>query len=152
MSASGFRIRLGTIALVLYIAVVALATLTPNPIDRPYRHYIDKVLAELHERGLPAWFGYGDVEFLSNVAIFVPIGFLAALLVSRRAWWVLMFLGPVLSGAIELAQLNLLPERYSDVRDVVANSIGTILGAILGLALRMLVAHRDRLVAHDISR
>lgn len=149
MYASRFRMRVVAVLLVAYLGFVCLVTLTPTPVDSPYQVYIAKALAKLHAHGLPVWFGYNHVEFSANVAMFVPIGFLAALLLPRKAWWVLIFLGSFISGAIELAQQAFLPARFAEPRDVLANSLGALVGAVIAIALRLLVMHRDRLVALD---
>jgi glycopeptide antibiotics resistance protein len=149
MRASRFRVRLVSLVLAAYVGLVAVITLTPTHFDRPFGPYIDKLLVKLHEHGLPQWFGYGDVQFLANVAMFLPLGFLAALLLPRKAWWVLLFLGTAFSSAIEFAQSLYLPARYSDPLDVVANSLGALVGAVIAITLRLLVSHRDRLVERD---
>ena len=53
-------------------------------------------------------------------------------LVPRRSWWKL-FVGLVLLGvAIEFAQYFMRVGREGDPRDVVANSLGVVLGLVLG--------------------
>ena len=68
-------------------------------------------------------------DFLLNVALFVPLGFVPAL---RRRWpalaiWVTLV---GVAAAIEAVQL-LLPGRYSSLADVVANAAGAGLGVFL---------------------
>jgi VanZ family protein len=142
------RARLGFAwtTLLLTIAAVLLITLSPTPVDRPVRDLIDRVLIKLHENGLPGFINYGVVEFLANVGIFIPIGFFAAIAVSRRLWWIVIFAGPLLSVGIEQAQAFFLPERFATLSDILANSIGSIVGAVIGLFLRLLIAYRDELV------
>jgi glycopeptide antibiotics resistance protein len=55
--------------------------------------------------------------------------------VGRRRWWLALGGGVALTCAIEFTQL-FLPGRFSDVRDIVANSLGALLGVIVGLILR----------------
>lgn len=143
---SRLRIWLASLALAVYVALVLTVTLTPSPVDKPFRHDLERLLEELHERGLPAIVTYGFVEFASNVGMFIPIGFIAALLLARRWWWLVLLLGPLFSLAIELMQRTLLPERYATFSDVLANSIGALVGALLAVILRALVAWRDRLL------
>lgn len=138
--------------LVVYVALVLTVTLTPSPVDRPFRHDLDRLIEKLHRHGLPGSIGYDQIEFLSNVAMFVPIGFIAALLLPRRSWWLVLFAGPLFSGAIELAQLAFLPERHATLSDVLANSAGALVGAICAVLLRLVVAWRDRLVVEQAMR
>lgn len=148
--ADRFRVRFVSALLALYVGCVLLVTLTPSPVDKGVSVYIDRILQEFHERGLPGFFGYAEVEFLANVAMFVPVGFLAALVLPRNLWWVLLVLGPIASAVIEGMQLLFLPARYASVLDIVANSMGALAGAILAVAIRMLVNHRDRLLVDDL--
>lgn len=140
------RAAIGTVGLAICAAFVLLVTLTPTPVDAGLRGSIDKVLDKLHAHGLPTWFQYPQLEFISNVAVFVPIGFFLALLVPWRAWWLCILIGPVFSGALEFAQGAFLPDRFSSVGDVIANSIGSLVGSIAAFALRSVVEARDRRV------
>jgi glycopeptide antibiotics resistance protein len=71
------------------------------------------------------------VEFAANILLFVPLGVLvAALLGGRRQWWAVP-IGAMLSGLIEVAQLLFLPSRVPDGRDVLANTLGTVIGAVI---------------------
>src|SRR6478609_7366098 len=71
------------------------------------------------------------VEFLLNAAMFVPVAFLAALTFPRHPWanWVVYAF--VLSGAIELFQGLYLPPRSAQFVDVVSNTLGALIGALL---------------------
>jgi hypothetical protein len=144
------RVKLTAWLLAAYALAVAAVVFTPSPVDRPLREDLDRIIQELHESGVPQFIGYGDIEFLSNVVMFVPIGFLLALVLPRRTWALAIVAGPLLSGAIEATQLLVLPERYATLQDVVANGIGSLCGAIVAVILRMLASHRDRLVLEDV--
>ncbi|GAA1939753.1 VanZ family protein [Agromyces allii] len=74
-------------------------------------------------------------EIAFNVAMFVPIGVLAALLLHRRHWPLAFVAGFALTTVIELVQL-LLPDRVSDPRDLVMNTLGASLGVLLVMAAR----------------
>ncbi len=147
--ASRFRVKIAAWLLAAYSFLVALVVFTPSPVDKPLRSDLDRILQELHERGLPSFIGYGDVEFLANVAMFVPIGFLAAIALPQKAWPLLLVIGPALSAAIETIQRVVLPERYATLQDIVANGSGAVAGAIIAVVLRLLISHRDRLVVED---
>lgn len=72
-------------------------------------------------------------EFAANVAMFVPVGALFALLAGPRRWgWALVWAGAV-SFAVELAQIPI-ADRISDPRDLLANTGGAGIGiAIVGV-------------------
>ncbi|WP_382307688.1 VanZ family protein [Herbiconiux sp. UC225_62] len=106
----------------------------PTPVDVGSRGLIFRVLRMLHRHGVPEFVNYNVIEFTANFAMFVPLGFLIALLFGPRWWWAALIICAGLSVAIELYQYLLLPDRYATVRDVVANSTGGTLGAVLALA------------------
>jgi glycopeptide antibiotics resistance protein len=86
----------------------------------------------LQDRDAPSWLASRDLwERLLNVALFVPIGVLGALL--RPGWslvrWALV--GAAGSLAIESAQWVLVPGRDASVSDLVTNTVGAVLGAAL---------------------
>ncbi|MDZ7781376.1 MAG: VanZ family protein [Gemmatimonadota bacterium] len=69
----------------------------------------------------------GGADLLLNVAMFVPLGLLAA---RRLGVWRTFLLGAGLSAGIEMAQL-FLPGRFSTLADLVANGSGALAGALL---------------------
>lgn len=74
------------------------------------------------------FFGSGWIEFLANVVLFLPMGFLLTLLLRRAC--VGTILSVLVSIAVEIAQLHI-PDRQSSLRDVVSNTIGAVLGAFV---------------------
>lgn len=74
---------------------------------------------------------YGHVEAAANVALFLPIGFLGALALRRGRWWVAALGGMGLSLLVEGAQLALPSGRLATLRDIICNSLGAFLGAVL---------------------
>ena len=81
-------------------------------------------------------------DWVTNVAIFVPFGFLALPALARRrtvsalvGGAILTLVGSLaLSMGIELAQL-FFPPRVSSAFDVIANSLGTVFGMVAWIAL-----------------
>lgn len=124
------RVWVGASGLTVIAIVVFVITLTPTPVDAGYSDEIKQLLAFLHSHGVPTWFGYRKLEFSANVVMFAPLGFFLGLLLSRR-WWIAVLALPVLSVLIECAQYLFLPGRFATVTDVIANSIGAGLGAML---------------------
>jgi glycopeptide antibiotics resistance protein len=134
---------LALLALLGYVAIVLAATLSPTPLDQGYQSAIDKVLSVLHRNGVPEWFGYNKLEFSANVVMFIPLGFLIALLLPTKVWWLALIVCPGLSGAIELTQGAVLTERFASWGDVLSNSVGAVIGILVAVILRALVYHRD---------
>lgn len=140
------RTSIGGVLLALYVVVVLLATLWPTPLDQGYSAAIQKVLDVVHRNGVPEWFGYNKLEFTANVAMFTPLGFLAALLLPARVWWLALLICPALSIGIELTQATFLAARFATATDVMANSVGAVIGILVAVALRSLVYERDQKV------
>lgn len=141
---SRLRLGLSVSGLAAYSLVVAAATLSPTPLDQGYETSIARLLAVLHRNGVPPWFGYSKLEFTANIAMFVPLGFFICLALPAGLWWLVTLIIPVGSAIIELTQFFLLSERFASVMDVLANTAGGYLGAAFAVALRGLVAARDR--------
>lgn len=131
---------IGVIGLGVVLCVALAITLNPTPVDRGRGGDIRAFLDVLHGMGLPESFGYLELEFTANIIMFVPLGFFFALLGTGRWVWAAILFPLALSTGIELAQLLFLPERFADVSDIVANT----LGGWLGVALAVLVPRRLR--------
>jgi VanZ family protein len=127
--------RPAAIALAIYTAVIAVVGLFPAPVDRELTPWLRWVVAALHRRGMPDWFDYHAVEFAANIGLFVPFGLLAVAAFGRRNVWVAVLAGVDLSAAMEFGQWLLLPERFPSELDVLANTIGTVIGAAIGYAV-----------------
>ncbi|WP_422936017.1 VanZ family protein [Sinomonas sp. P47F7] len=81
---------------------------------------------------LPSWLHAGAIEAAANVAIFVPVGFLLVLILPRRWRWLAVVGCCALSTFIETVQWILLTDRSGNVRDVITNTTGAIIGALCG--------------------
>ncbi|MBM7025667.1 VanZ family protein [Clavibacter zhangzhiyongii] len=124
---------LGT-ATALYLGLVAWITLSPEPYDRRIDGFLFRALGALHRHDGTAWITYSLVEGAANVAMFVPVGMFLVLLLGRSRWWLAIALGVGLSALIELAQA-FLPTRVSDVRDLLHNGLGALVGVVVVLIL-----------------
>jgi len=140
------RIWLSVILLAVYTVVVLVVTMSPIPVDRGYRHAIAEALAIAHRHGVPDWFGYNALEFSANIVMFFPLGFLIALALPRRVWWLVFLIAPAFSIAIEMTQGAMLPQRIEDVTDVISNTLGGWVGGLASAALRAIVGARDKTV------
>ncbi len=126
-----------------YLVFVAWLTLTPQPISAENTDYIYRALDELHSRGYLESLDYNRLEFLANIALFVPIGMFLMLLFGTRLWWLALASCFAMTVFIETAQRSI-PGRVPDERDLVANSLGAVLGVLLALLLTLPSALRRR--------
>jgi glycopeptide antibiotics resistance protein len=128
-----FDRRLLVAAYLVYLAAVLELVLWPRP-DTP-SGAVAAVTGFLHAIGLQA-VGEPQVEVALNVLLFVPLGLIGVLLVRRLPWsaWAVVGLG--FSLFLEGCQWAFLPERTPALSDVLANTIGSALGALLGSRVR----------------
>jgi glycopeptide antibiotics resistance protein len=124
---------LGTVT-ALYLGLVAWITLSPEPYDSRIDGFLFRALGALQRHDGTAWITYSLVEGAANAAMFVPVGMFLVLLLGRSRWWLAVALGVGLSVLIETAQL-FLPTRVTDVRDVVHNGLGALVGVVIVLIL-----------------
>jgi hypothetical protein len=125
------RTRLTPARLVLLglaLAAIAAATLTPIP-------------SQAESTALTPWYCLlcgqeGAVDVILNVALFVPFGIMLGLLGARA--WRAGLVGGTLSIAIELLQATVVTGRDPSLSDVLTNTTGAILGALIGAMLPML--------------
>ena len=145
---SRLRVTLASILLLAYVGVVLVATLSPTPLDQGYESAVAKFLSVLHRNGVPLWFGYNRLEFTANIVMFIPLGFLCVMLLPARVWWVALAVCPASSLAIELMQATALSSRFATITDVIANSLGSVVGIMFAVVLRALVYERDQKVVN----
>lgn len=103
----------------------------PSPVDKPAQDLIARGLRKLHAHGVPEWFDYSFIERTANVALFVPFGIAAALALPEKKWWHIAVLGILVSGCMELGQWFFLPQRYPSMIDLVTNTSGAVIGALI---------------------
>lgn len=120
--------------LVLYTLFIAAVTLSPQQPgtgpDTLIGHLLDLFAAHRET----AWLTYERVEKLGNVAMFIPFGLLAALHFGRRRWWLGFAIGASFSAAIEIFQGTVLTQtRFATLSDLVTNTLGAGIGALLGV-------------------
>jgi len=124
-----------------YLAFVAWVTLTPQTYAAQRIAIIYRVLDALHQRGYLLSIDDSQLEFLANVALFVPVGMFLLLLVGTRLWWVAVTASFALTTFIEVAQRSI-PGRVPDEQDVLANGLGAVIGALVALVLTLPAALR----------
>lgn len=124
----------------IYAWAVGWLTLRAAPYGSDIASALDKLLGWFAQREATAWITFDRVEFGSNIAMFIPLGVIAVLWFGVRGWWLAPILGALASVGIEVAQSVLLDSRVSDVRDVVANTTGAVIGMCLMLLLAFLLS------------
>lgn len=122
------RKKLGSLAAGVSTVLVLAATLWPVPNAAPQSVGFCILCGDL-----------GTLDFLNNVALFVPLGAALTRAGSSRSRVVLA--GLFLSGLVEVLQFAV-PGRDPAVGDVVANTLGTWLGAVSPGFLRSLTRAR----------
>ncbi|WP_285113421.1 VanZ family protein [Leifsonia sp. fls2-241-R2A-40a] len=120
--------------IVVYLAVVAYITLNPAPANPAGNPLLRSLLRALSQVPALAWVNYSVVEFTANILLFVPMGVLFTVLLGRWRWWLALGVGVVATLVIEFTQL-FLPARVSDWRDLLANTLGTLIGIAIVFAL-----------------
>jgi VanZ family protein len=120
------------VAWVVLLAVVLLAPSSSGP-DWVIFHLADA----LGRLGLPEVLTHpGRVESMLNVVAFVPLGLLGSLLWPRPSWRDWTAVGFVVSFLVEVVQAVALGARQATNADVVANTLGMLVGALLALVVR----------------
>ena len=137
----------------LVVELVGIAYLVLNPSAATPTGAVYRVHYFPVGHGIPGWAADPSVwEFLLNVALFVPLTFLAHRLWPRVTWLGWTLAGAGLSALLELAQRLVLEERSPTVRDLVANSTGALLGAGLAATVLLLVEWRRQPVTAAAPR
>jgi glycopeptide antibiotics resistance protein len=121
--------------LVGYVAVMVFIVITPSG-DTP-SNGLTRLIVELGELGVPPeWRTVSRIDFLANVALLVPPVAAAAMLLPRPTWRDWTAYGFVASAAVEATQALFLSERAASFSDVVANTTGALVGALLVHSIR----------------
>ncbi|MBT2498961.1 VanZ family protein [Agromyces sp. ISL-38] len=117
--------------LTVYIAAVGVIAFWPVPVDQGMRIGVLRFAAFVRGNGLIG-LQYEHIEFAANVLMFIPLGLLLTLaLRPRLARWVPPLACCAASAMIELVQFTLLPQRFTTVSDVIANTLGGAIGWLI---------------------
>lgn len=117
-------------------AVSALAVLLWRDGEQVRQLLLRVYLFGLNDLGLPSWVTPGTYAALGNVLLFVPFGVAVAALVARPGRPLSMVgaaagAGLLVSVAIEWVQTRSGWQRVPELSDVLLNSGGALLGAVL---------------------
>lgn len=125
-----------------YLGVVAWLTLSPQA-ESQQEGWLWRLALLFDRHAATEWITFNLLEFVANVLLFLPFGVFFVLLFGRGRWWLAILLGVAMTVGIEFAQ-QFIPNRVSDPRDILSNSIGTVVGTVLALLLTASKARRLR--------
>lgn len=114
---------------------LAFIAFWPTPVDRPVQGQLADMLHFLHGLGIPSWVNYKFIEASANVLLFLPFGSVSKLSFPEKQWWRIGAIGLLTSGSMELGQLLFLHNRFASPLDLVTNTSGAMLGALLATAV-----------------
>ena len=117
--------------LAAYAALLAAIAFWPIPVDSgagPLIRAITRLFPLLT---------YDRIEFLANIALFVPLGLLLTLIITRQRWLVLP-IAILATVTIECVQAIALAQRTPSLLDIVANTAGACLGMLLAVLIESL--------------
>lgn len=123
MSASAIIRWSAGVLLALYTVVIAKLTLQPASAEQHTFTLLDRTMTRVSGGRLD----WSQTEMLANIALFIPAGFLLAVVLRRV--WAGIALCLLASICIELAQYKYLPTRVPTMDDVQRNTIGGAIGA-----------------------
>lgn len=109
---------------VIYVLMVGLILLSPIKVTFLFEGFLDSV-----DQTYPA--SREALEIGANILLFVPAGWLAANLLPQRKRWLVLLGAAVISMGVEMIQAVCLPERVPSPVDVLANTLGAVVGLIV---------------------
>jgi glycopeptide antibiotics resistance protein len=126
-----FRFPWLATAAVLTVLTVATLLVWPTKVDGSLVTFVEAFYAEF---GVGPWSETIQLSrFIANVALFVPLAVIVG--IATRQWWLGFVVGVATSAGSEFIQRTL-PDRVPSVEDLVANTFGAAIGAVIVLALR----------------
>lgn len=121
--------RIAILLVVAAFATVLALTLWPTHVDGGVQSGFAWWVEKLEHLGIRLPFGYGLIEFMLNVALFVPPAALLSYVLRGRYIERVILTGVAVSLFVEMVQLHVLDGRTSTAQDVFANSLGAAIGA-----------------------
>jgi glycopeptide antibiotics resistance protein len=120
--------------LLIYLVVLAVVLFSPS--NSAQTSAVDWVARLLSHLGLGfAYRLFGWVEFGENILIIAPVTFFASLLRPRYTWLEWTAMGFLAALVVEVVQSLALPGRVASFSDIVANTLGALLGAVVARLL-----------------
>jgi VanZ family protein len=133
-----FVVRHAKILLAAYSVLLVLALFSPS--SEQQSGAVVWLGGVLHGWGLPVGLtAFNRLEVVMNAAIVAPASFLAGLAFPRFNWRDWTCIGFIASLGVEAVQGFLLPGRVPSFSDVVANTAGALVGAVVLRAVRSML-------------
>ncbi len=126
--------RAGLALSALVLTVVLVATLTPASASTPTADFWCVACGE-----------FGGLDVFNNVVMFVPLGFAFALATDRR--WRSVLACVAVTTFVESMQIRVVQGRDASLSDLLANSLGGMIGVELALRRGLLLRPRGRAAA-----
>ena len=129
------------ILLAVYSVLLALALF--SPLSQQQSSAVAHLGSLLDSLGAPSRLvTFPRLEVVMNAAIVAPVTLLGSLSWPSWSWRDWTAAGFVAAVAVELAQGLLLPDRQAAFSDIVANTIGAMVGAVVVALLRPMLRTR----------
>jgi hypothetical protein len=112
--------RLGTAGAIVTIATVLWMTLTPENAPPAVLDFWCIACGQL-----------GGVDVVANIVMFAPVGFMLAIAMNRR--WIPLAICVAMTVLIETLQIKIVPGRDASFSDILANSLGALIGIELAM-------------------
>jgi VanZ family protein len=116
--------------LVVFVLFILYGTLFPFEFD--FRSHLQSPVWILIHSWPSHYNRFFVPDTITNVLLYMPLGFAAFLAFGRR-WWAALLLGVALSAAVEMLQIYD-ATRYCSLADLAFNSVGTALGILVAVA------------------
>ena len=119
----------------IYAVLLALVLLSPS--SGIQSGLVKNLVDALRWAGLsPTFVTYARAEVVMNAVILVPLTFWGSFILRRLRWQDWTAYGFVGAALVETFQGLVLPHRQASFSDIVANTTGALLGAVIGIAVR----------------
>lgn len=133
------RVARGTLVALLVLECAGIVWLVLSPTAQTASGAVHVVSISLRDLGFPQpVYDPGFIEFALNVLLFAPLAALCALIWTRPKLWMWILGGFLLSSTLEWVQDTSLLDRSPSSSDIIANTLGTALGAGVVCATRWL--------------
>ena len=129
------------ILLAVYSALLAIALFSPS--SEHQSSAVAHLGSVLSSMGMPSRLvTYPRLEVVMNAAIIAPVTFLGSLSFPSWSWRDWTAAGFLVAVVVELAQGLLLPDREATFSDIVANTMGALVGALVVALVRPMLRTR----------